>query len=275
LTECAKPPYAGFVRAAPDVEAFLAAPVGRYFAGSKFVTWVHHPRLLGNVYVERLDDRDLAAVARLFALPGHADLRPPLRAIIDGGRLGVLKLPQYDVLRGYVASSLSLYLPLVERLAVVRPQGLLGATVTGLYHDVLAPSGRAQLFDDVAAAFAWLDDADGERARAAVDAIVADVLKLPPLLRRVRDLLDARGERSPLALAAAARALGVSSRTLQRERGCVAPRSCSPARRKKSKRSRATPASSRARTSRAPFAAAAAARPTPRATATNASRDGD
>jgi len=106
----------------------------------------------------------------------------------------------------------------VSRLALVRPSGLSGAMVAGVYEVVPRPY-PVQLFDGVDAAVAWLvaeGDLDMPAAEAVrtVTSLYDEAIGATPMVARLRALLEAR--LTGVDLAAAARALGTSERSLQR-----------------------------------------------------------
>jgi AraC-like DNA-binding protein len=119
----------------------------------------------------------------------------------------------FALLERYVAENLSRLGEQVERLAIVRPAGLLGATVSGFFH-VATPPYPVEVFDDARAALAFLGEADDGFTRALADAI-AIATDAPDFLVSLRAKLDARP--GALGLEDAAKACKTSVRTLQRQ----------------------------------------------------------
>lgn len=205
------------LRPARDIDEFMHSPVGRYFTGSGFIVWTYSPTLLGNIYLGRLTSEDLGQVMRMFPLPGHPSLEPPFDVVMDGSLLCALELPVYETLSAYVSTYLQLYLPLVRRIAILRPQGLVGVIIAGLFHDLLQGKIDAGLFDEPAAAFRFLGRPNGEAAAAAVEALKARAHGVPAVVRQLRGFLAGHLNERDLSLTKAASALGISARSLQRQ----------------------------------------------------------
>jgi AraC-like DNA-binding protein len=103
-------------------------------------------------------------------------------------------------------------------MALVRPSGLSGAMVAGIYQVVPRPY-PVQLFDEMSAAVAWLGAHDPLGATSAeivemVTALYEEAVHATPIVARLRTLLEATP--SGVDLEAAAKALGTSERSLQR-----------------------------------------------------------
>jgi len=101
----------------------------------------------------------------------------------------------------------------LRAVSIIRPPGVAGAIIGGLFHDNVQPKFRAALFADRAEGFAWLGRADSADEYARLD----ELMKLrgaPPPLRALRDHLahDPVGA----TLAGAARTLALSERSLSR-----------------------------------------------------------
>jgi AraC-like DNA-binding protein len=202
------------VERAADVEAFLEAPVGHYVTGPHFLTWAHSPTLAGAVYFGRTDESDFPALRRLFALPLHPALAARYDVVVDYQRLEAVSKAGFELaLEQFV--DLPEIAKRVRHAAIVRPSAdLWSATITGVFYERVAPLVHAVLFSDRAEAFAWLARDDARQACADVTAAVDGRHDTPLPLRRLRDLLVERAR--DLDLAGAARAVGVSTRTLQR-----------------------------------------------------------
>lgn len=197
--------------AAATIEGFLARPVGRYVSGASYIVWVRSPRLIGNVYFGRPDERDLADHRRMFDLPAHPDLAPPFDVLLDAHLLDGADRSCYDVLAGYAAHKLPGFVRLVRRMAIIPPHGFVGALTLGIVQQVVAPRFRARVCADLGEALGWLGHGD---ARAEIDAAIDAVCSAPPVIARVRARLA--DDLTP-SIDAVARSLGVSERTLQRE----------------------------------------------------------
>ncbi|MGZ5968920.1 MAG: helix-turn-helix domain-containing protein, partial [Polyangiales bacterium] len=134
------------------------------------------------------------------------------QSIVDASRLESGTEATFGLLERYVTKHGSELAEWVTRLAIVRPSGLSGAIVAGA-GEVLRLPYPVQIFDDARDALSWL----GEDATIATELAAArdEASATPAFLGSLRALLDAnlRG----MELAAAARKLGLSTRSLQRK----------------------------------------------------------
>jgi AraC-like DNA-binding protein len=198
------------MRAAHSPADFLADPIGRYVAGRAFVVWAYSPKLVGRAYFGRIEVADQAPLEELSALFRNPALAPPYRALLDGSRLETLDSRGYELLARYLAHWPEMA-PKVERVAIVRPGGLASAVSAGIFHETVAPTAQAALFQTPAEAHAWLE-LTAKQIAAIEDAVrAADV---PPLLRELRRYLA--DHLRDAALEPAARAVASSPRSLQR-----------------------------------------------------------
>ena len=183
-------------------------PVGKYVAGDSFVHFCAEPRLWGVILWGKPDEAQARQLGRSLvfelappAVP-HASVFDASR--ITGGDAGAFRAAGAYMLRHREA--LSVY---VEHLALVRPSGLDGAIVAGAF-DILTKPYPVTVFADLAAAV-------GSRTLAAkIDRLYAEATATPTELAALRALLDRNLE---LAIGKAAKAIGLSQRTLQRKLG--------------------------------------------------------
>jgi AraC-like DNA-binding protein len=198
------------MRAAGSMDEFLADPIGRYYRGESFVVWVYQPNLAGVIYFDRTDERDLPLLARLSDLLFHSAFEPPLDAFIDCSRFGGLSSTAYELLDAHLAL-ISAGNDRMRRIALVRPEGLAGVTVTGVFYMTIQATFPAALFTDRIEALQWLDRDDTADCRAQLDALSGQ----PKVIAGLRTFLATHLDRP--SLKTAARAASVSTRTLQRE----------------------------------------------------------
>ena len=201
------------IRPARDVAEMLRAPVGRYLVGRSFLVWVQSPRLAGSMYFGRPDEREVPALLELAALPLQPDLAPPFDVLIDAGQLSGMGIEAFGVLIGHLDWVPALARR-VRRVAAVRPHGMDGATIAGLFYERVLPHFQAALFTDAAEGFEWLGYPPGCAERAAVARMIAEAVQIPESLRALRAWLE-DNLRDP-SLEAAARRLGLAGRSLQR-----------------------------------------------------------
>jgi AraC-like DNA-binding protein len=198
------------VRHAPSVDDFLADPVGAHVRGRAFAAWMPTDRLAGASHFGAFEAADLPAMRALFDLVLHPALVVPYDLVHDLGGVDRLDLPAFEFLAAFLAAWMPKLAGGLRRLAVVRPPGLAGAAFTGLFHDFGAKFD-AELFTSRDEALRWLGVDDPVRRE--LLAVAEAFEHAPPLLRRLRDALAAHAD---LTLDDAARALGESSRSLQR-----------------------------------------------------------
>ncbi|MGE0790021.1 MAG: helix-turn-helix domain-containing protein [Sandaracinaceae bacterium] len=200
------------MRVAKDPRDLLRDPFGACVLGPTFVYFCARPRLCGFALFGRPNGDDLRALERCLLI--ELDERiPPHGSLCDASRVGGVDATAFAVLHAYVERHRAALATKVERLAIVRPPGLAGATVAGFFSVAAAPY-PSTVVSDVAAALAWLEEPDDGFADALAER-VADASGAPPLLVALHTALDALPGR--LTLEEAARGLGLSSRSLQRK----------------------------------------------------------
>lgn len=189
----------------------MRRPLGRYLVGRAFVVWVETPSRAGSAYFGRLDPSDVGPLQAFFELDEHPCLRPPINLVFDGSALAAFDLGTFSLFSKFVARRWKALLGRVGRLAVVRPPGLPGATVSGLFYELCA-GAPAALFTDRWESLRWLG-VPGASARRLVG-VLESLDGGSPDVRRLRNHLSAHLTGTDLG--SAARALGRSPRSLQR-----------------------------------------------------------
>lgn len=196
------------------MDELLRDPLGCYLSGRGFVIWIHGPKLAGSVYWGRPDREDYAALLRLFPLPLHACFDPPYDVVIDVAALEGLDVESFQHLSAYMTMAAS-FAPRVRRVSIVRPEGLMGAFVAGIYHDVAVTERyRLGLFGDRTEAMQWLENPSSSAAGTELDEILATVRGTPTVLLELRRRL-AEDPGAPV-IDRVAKELGLSGRSLQR-----------------------------------------------------------
>jgi AraC-like DNA-binding protein len=197
-----------------DISDFLDAPVGRYLAGHSFVIWAHSATLAGSAYFDRPGEADYPVLLALRGtLAHHASLRAGYDAIIDCSGLQTLSAASFSLISDFLRK-VPIAAPAVGRVAIVRPTGVAGAAVTGLFYEFVKPAFDGALFTDLGGAFGWLGRADGLAAQTTVQDMLEQVRGNPPLLRLLRAHLAQN--LASATLEDSARSLGHSGRSLQR-----------------------------------------------------------
>jgi AraC-like DNA-binding protein len=197
------------------LDELARAPVGRYVSGERWAHFCATASLWGVVLWGRPTEADAAGLGRSLVL----ELAPPAQAhasIVDASRLEGADAGAFAAAGRYLERHGEALGRVVRRLALVRPRGLVGAVVAGAY-DVMRRPYPVAIFEDTAAALGWLA-AEGEAVPPGLPEAIARIHETasstPGLITSLRAELDAR--LSGISLARTARALGVSSRTLQR-----------------------------------------------------------
>ncbi len=197
------------LRPAESMEAFVCAPLGRYVSGPTFLRFCAGPALTGLIEWGRPEREHAESIVR--ALDADRALGPH-GFFHDARRLAQEQEPEIflsslDDARRRLRSPLP-----ITRTAVVLTPGLAGSVVAGFY-SMLSRKLPVKFFDATVAALAWLGVPGPEELAAQLEGLESAAASTPPLLVRLRELLDAR---PPGNVAQAARALGVSMRSLQR-----------------------------------------------------------
>jgi AraC-like DNA-binding protein len=201
------------LRRCASVDDYVASPFGRYVSGPTFVAYWASAQFNGLTFWGRPDEEHMKVVTRALdavLVPG----RPTHSVLVDASRLSGVDVRAFATMAGYMLQHRAAHARLCTRQALLRPNGLPGAVVAGFYA-LIDPGYPVKVFDDTAAAIAWLDLPEGISPWQEIDRIrihSADESAL--FLSEVRALLDQDLEQR--FLPAAASALAVSERTLQR-----------------------------------------------------------
>jgi AraC-like DNA-binding protein len=198
------------VRAAADADDYTGDPAGASLAVAHGIVFCARPTLWGFALWGTPSVVDLQRVVPLLARELEDDVEPHA-SLVDVRRLEAADPRAFAVLAKYLRTNWRLFTKRVTRLALVRPPGLLGATVAGFYQVAGAPY-PVRVFDDLAAAATWLRAPSLARE---LDAAIASASALPPILLELRRWLD--GHLDDASLARAAKTLKRSTRSLQRD----------------------------------------------------------
>ncbi len=162
----------------------------------------------------RPSEADLRRVVPLLALE-LGDGVAPHASLIDVRHLEAGDPRAFGVLQRYLRRNWDVFRTRVTRLALVRPPGLLGATVAGFYQVAGAPY-PVRVFEELAAAATWLR---APELAVTLDAAFATASDLSPVLLELRRWLD--GHLEDASLGRAAKALSRAPRSLQRDLAAV------------------------------------------------------
>lgn len=201
------------MKPAGDLADYLANPFGRYFAGRTWAHFFYEPELCGLALWDRPDVDDVHAM--VAAINSEQAPRAPLhKSVIDTRRLtGVDPVAFHEFSRVMGGHAVDLG-PRVTHHAIVKPPGIIGATVSGFYH--VTPThfpDRIKIVDSLEEALQWMAHPEPARVAAEIEAMVAAVRAVPAALQAVRKLIAEMNGK--ITLRDAARAVGMSARTLQ------------------------------------------------------------
>jgi AraC-like DNA-binding protein len=205
------------VRGARDAEDYAADPAGAYLALPRALVFCARPTLWGFAMWGRPGEPDVRRLVPMLELELAPDVGPHA-SLVDMRRLEAGDPRGFALLARYLRGNFLAFKTRVTRLALVRPAGVLGATVAGFFEVAGAPY-PVRVFDSLPAAAAWLRA--GEVARV-LDDVLAAASDTAPVLLDLRGWLDTHLETATLSRAA--RAVSRAPRSLQRD--LLASRTC-------------------------------------------------
>jgi AraC-like DNA-binding protein len=201
------------VRTARDANDYRADPLGAYLAVRHALVFCARPLLWGFALWGKPSEADVRRLVPLLeveledGVAAHASL-------VDVRRLEAGDPRAFAVLARYLRGHWSAFRTRVTRLALVRPAGVLGATVAGFFQVAGAPY-PVRVFESLPAAAMWLRA--GELARH-LDAAIGDASGTSSIVLELRRWLDGHLRAADRAsLVTAARALSRAPRSLQRD----------------------------------------------------------
>ena len=198
------------MRVAADPEDYRRDPTGSYLVLPRGLVFCARRTLWGFCLWGTPTETDLRRMVPLLELE-LAPAASPHASLVDVRRLDAGDPRAFLVLSKYLRAHFDAFRRQVTRLALVRPPGVLGATVAGFFEVAGAPY-PVRVFGDLAAATAWL------RARElaqVIDGAIAHGSGVSPIIMQLRRWLD--GHLGDASLARAARAMSRAPRSLQRD----------------------------------------------------------
>lgn len=195
----------------PDAAHFTETPIGHWYAGRTFLVWNQSPTLQGLTLWGRPTAQDVVEI--FLAVDASRRHSPRCDVVTDMSRLESMDAAAYASLLNGTRERQDHDGHRVGRHALVRAQGLLGGLAEGFF-PLVGAARSWRIFAEPAGAFEWISPAKGAALRPELEQIVVRVCGTPALLRKLRDFL--REHLADTALPEAARALGLSDRSLQR-----------------------------------------------------------
>jgi AraC-like DNA-binding protein len=194
-------------------DEFLASPVGRYCLGRRHCVFAYSETLLGFACWGRPDTEDVSELlsdCRVGLEPG----RTPYRWLVDLRGLELIVPATFKLFLDYTGDNRERLGQNIVRQAQLRPDGLVGAILSG-FSQLASLAYPDRVFGDVEEALAWLEieHQEGVEVIAELEAIRSGSCESYAVVGRLREELDSAGV---LAIDRAARRLGLSTRSLQR-----------------------------------------------------------
>jgi AraC-like DNA-binding protein len=205
------------MKRATSPDDLASNPIDRYWIGSSHLVWCRDATLCGAIWWGRPTTRDLDELTRAFELARHPALAGGFDVLADCRAVERLDWPLIAQLLAYVRGCLDDWSTRIRREAfAIRP----GPTTAVLDNTaaLLGVPYALRFVDDLSAAVDWLGWSSRLDARRAVDeaaALAQHAMSTRPIVQRLQQWLETSLESA--CVDAAATALALSSRTLQRE----------------------------------------------------------
>jgi hypothetical protein len=197
------------MRAAANIDAYLADPIGHWIVGKSHLVWTASARLCGVALWGTLGESDVVVLERI--LFEHPVVWCPY-LVLDARRLRSVDVSIVDRIAVGLSRRIERAIGQPRRVAVLTPGvGFLDAVLSGL-PGAAGARFECRTFSEPHDAFTWLGV---EKLAPAIEAMVSGAAEGAELLARLRAWIAST--REPRTIREAARALGVSVRSLQRE----------------------------------------------------------
>lgn len=191
-------------------EEFLRSPAGKYYIGRCFAFWQQSTELDGLSIWGHADADSLRVVVRLLDVGAVS----PHRSLLDMRGLTGVDFEGFDVMYRGVRDHQEGFAQNIEKQAILRPDGPIGALVLGFYN-LITVRYPVKQFTNEDDALVWLEIAERGDVLAELAAMRMTAFGRPEVVTRLRARLAAtNGRGSPEQLA---KALGLSLRSLQRK----------------------------------------------------------
>jgi AraC-like DNA-binding protein len=195
-----------------DDATFVGAPIGKWRRAGCSVVWCHSPTLTGCISWGRQTADETRAVMCLF--DGFTQLAPRFDVILDGSSIDKVEPGSLLVFADWMRRNLELLRRRVRRHIGVNAPGVNAFLFAGILPLIGGGWPLTRVLER-REAFRLLLPTGADELCAELEEIMNQVRGMPAVLSRLRDLLAGRHGR--ISAAEAARALGLSVRSLQRE----------------------------------------------------------
>lgn len=197
-----------------SLEAFRRAPLGSCVLSGPALVFCDSPELCGAVAWGTPSAQDARALVSLGDLYQRPDiLASRFDVVLDASTMDRVDTDMLEIMVRWLGEHRAALLGRVRMQASVAPPGISGYVLTGIL-PLVGPSHPFRMFPSLRDALVEVAGARGAELASELHAIVMEAQGLDPTRRRLRDLL--RERRGGLDIHAAAAALSVSSRSLQR-----------------------------------------------------------
>lgn len=205
------------MRRAASPDELARDPVDRYWLGKSQVVFCRSATLCGAIHWGTPDSDDIRDFTQALELAQHPALVGGFAVFMDASAIERVDWQPFSELAKYVAMHLPAWSKVITKQAVVVPAGPAGPLLAGMV-PMMGMAYPMRFFPDTAEALTWLGWARDPVAIAALDEarkLAAEGRGVTPTIHQLRTWLatDLIGP----TLDSAARALTVSSRTLQRD----------------------------------------------------------
>jgi AraC-like DNA-binding protein len=191
-------------------------PIDRYWLGETQIVWCRDAITCGSMHWGTPTVRDAKDLTRALDLSRHPALAAGFEVFMDTSGIERVEWTAFSHLFGYVRERLAEWGQRIRRQAVVVPTGPAGPLLAGMV-PLIGMTYPMRFFSARDVAIDWLWASRGDAVAAATEAarLAEQARGLTPTVQRLRAWLD--GALVHPTLEAAARAIHVSPRTLQRE----------------------------------------------------------
>ena len=190
---------------------FHAQPWGAFVAGSNWLYFAFERGPHGYALWGTPSEEDMAGLVAV--LEGELVREPPHTGLVDLRHLVGVRPATYAALERYTRQHADRLRRIVTHTAMVRPTGLVGVMAEGFFR-IVRPPFELSYWTELAPALAHVGHPDSARGAEELEQARASVIGRSPILLRVESYLEGAEEPS---IEGAARSVGVSVRTLQRQ----------------------------------------------------------